>query len=100
MQQVKDGYKMIVSHTGKEQICFVLTLEDDQRVHVNGAVYAVDAMLKQGYTFTPLVAFSPDRVAALTSILGGYEMECAGTDEQLARIAIVRAMLDELGGEA
>lgn len=99
MQQVKDGwYEMKWRGEGKDMVQ-VYSRHDGQFAQVGrSAPLKIPDALKFGYTFVPLVAFPPERVAALETILAASRHYAPAPVVEAQKI--VRAMLDEIGGEA
>lgn len=103
MQQVKDGYYEVIggSDTPTPLPVEVRVMGNRQIVLGKDLCWPLDHLLEDGYTFTPLVAMTPKRVAALSLVLNFEALFVFESDMVLQdAVAVLRAMLAELGQEA
>lgn len=73
MARVANNTYMQVDYPrGKTSIGYIYTVGERRVVSLRGATYSVNNLLESGYTFTPLVAVSQERVEALARYLDAY----------------------------
>lgn len=96
MQQVKDGYHIV--KWGRIKSAPVLVVTGPDGTQYAKGLGTVDGVLADKGVFVPLVAFPPERVAALETILAASRHYAPAPVVEAQKI--VRAMLDEIGGEA
>lgn len=94
--QVRDGWNEVYYPSGNfYSVANVYRVHGMQFASLNGGCCQISDLLYRGYTFVPLIAMTPARVAALKVIVNGPPWEMS--DELFfAALAELRKLLTEL----
>lgn len=98
MRQLTDGNYLMAAPNFRAQPVEVFTHNGRQMVAVRGGEYALAELMDTGYTFAPLVAMTPERVAALEAVAACADMGQGDEVGDNSALGIVRKMLVEAKG--